>query len=138
MHLLSTHVVYLLLTCLVLRIRSCFSMMLKIPLLLFHSLNRILSSLSVSYCVTTDKIQLIIYFYLWCYVPVLHTYVLDSPDKFVSELLYHAVVLHVSSLDSPGEFVGELLYYIVVPFFQDYPYEVVFERQYCVPAPSGT
>ena len=108
---------------LVLKIRSCFSVMQKILLLLFHSLNRMLSTLSVSYCVIIGNIRLKINFYLWCYIPVLHTYILDSLDEFIDELLCHAVVLCVSSLHSPDEFIGEFLYYIVVlvSFFQDYP-----------------
>ena len=105
----------------------------------------------------THKIKI----YLWCHVPVLHSYVLDSLDEFVDELLYYVVVLRVSFLDSLDEFVdelpyhvvalgvsfldcfdeflGELLYYVVVPapFFQDYPHEVVVWWRHCVPAPSG-
>ena len=73
------------------------------------------------------------------YEAVLRVSSLDSPDEFISELLYHEDVLCVSSLDCHEKFASELMYYIVipVPFFQDYPDKVVFKRLHCIPAPSG-
>ena len=82
----------------------------------------------MSYYVTIDNILLhIIYYYLWCHVPVLCVSFLDPLDESGDELPYHIVVLPVSLLDSLDEFGDELPYRIVVlvPFFLDYPHEVV-------------
>ena len=82
----------------------------------------------MSYYVTIDNILLhIIYYYPWCYIPVLRVSILDPLDELVGELLYYVVVLRVSFVDSLDEFGDELLYRIVipVPFFLDYPHEVV-------------
>ena len=124
-------------------------MMLKILLLFFHSLSRIILSHSVSYYVI-----LIIYALLYIILPlpivlfsccsclssesskthqstaILHCcsscLLLHCLDEFVCGQLYYVLVLRVFFMDCLDKFVSEFLYDIVVPvpLFLGYPHKL--------------